>query len=110
MDVLRIANCSGLLGDRMSALAEVVNDGPVDVVTGDCLAELTMLRRYQFRLKNPARGWATTVLRRLEPVLGTVAERGTQVVVNAGGGDAVPYDVYWPALVPAERPTSTLLP
>lgn len=83
--VLRIANCSGFYGDRMSALAEVVNDGPVDVVTGDYLAELTMLILQRSRSKDPTKGYATTFLRQLEPVLGAVVDRGTQVVVNAGG-------------------------
>jgi hypothetical protein len=84
-DVLRIANCSGFYGDRSSALSEVLNDGPVDVVTGDYLAELTMLILFRSRMKDPSRGYATTFLRQLEPVLGLLAERGTQVVVNAGG-------------------------
>ena len=66
MDVLRIANCSGFYGDRLSALSEVVNDGPVDVVTGDYLAELTMLILWRSRLKDPAKGYATTFLRQLE--------------------------------------------
>ena len=84
-DVLRIANCSGFYGDRASALSEVLNDGPVDVVTGDYLAELTMLILFRSRAKDPSRGYATTFLRQLEPVLGTVADRGTRIVVNAGG-------------------------
>ncbi len=82
---LRVANCSGFYGDRASALYEVLNDGPVDVVTGDYLAELTMLILWRSRAKDPAKGWATTFLRQLEPVLGTIADRGTRVVVNAGG-------------------------
>ena len=84
-DVLQIANCSGFYGDRLSALTEVVEGGPVDVVTGDYLAELTMLILYRSRLKDPAKGWATTFLRQLEPVLGAIVDRGTRVVVNAGG-------------------------
>jgi hypothetical protein len=83
--VLRIANCSGFYGDRLTALSEVLNDGPVDVVTGDYLAELTMLILFRSRLKDPTKGYASTFLRQLEGVLGTVADRGTQVVVNAGG-------------------------
>ncbi len=84
-DVLTLANCSGFYGDRASALSEVLSGGPVDVVTGDYLAELTMLILFRSRAKDPARGYATTFLRQLEPVLGTIAERGTKVVVNAGG-------------------------
>jgi Acyclic terpene utilisation family protein AtuA len=85
VDPLRIANCSGFYGDRAAALREVLTDGPVDVVTGDYLAELTMLILYRSRAKDPARGYATTFLRQLEEVLGTVADRGTRLVVNAGG-------------------------
>ncbi len=84
-DVLTLANCSGFYGDRASALLEVLDGGPVDVVTGDYLAELTMLILFRARAKDPSRGYATTFLRQLEPVLGTIAERGTKVVVNAGG-------------------------
>ena len=40
---LRIANCSGFYGDRLAAAREMVDGGPIDVLTGDWLAELTML-------------------------------------------------------------------
>jgi len=82
---MRIANCSGFYGDRFSALREVVTGGPVDVVTGDYLAELTLLILFRSRAKDPSRGYATTFLRQLETVLGEVADRGISVVVNAGG-------------------------
>ena len=83
--LLRVANCSGFYGDRMSALAEVVRGGPVDVVVGDYLAELTMLVLARGRAKDPTRGWASTFVRQLEGVLGEVVDRGVRVVVNAGG-------------------------
>ncbi|MDT7570426.1 MAG: hypothetical protein QOE05_600 [Actinomycetota bacterium] len=85
MTSLRIANCSGFYGDRFLALREVVTGGPVDVVTGDYLAELTLLILFRSRAKDPSRGYATTFLRQLEDVLGEVADRGISVVVNAGG-------------------------
>ncbi|MCO5974391.1 acyclic terpene utilization AtuA family protein [Actinoallomurus soli] len=84
---VRIANCSGFYGDRLSALAEMVRGGPVDVVTGDYLAEVTMLVLAKNRLKKPAGGYATTFLRQLRPVAAEIAERGIKVVVNAGGLD-----------------------
>ncbi|GAA0359121.1 DUF1446 domain-containing protein [Actinoallomurus spadix] len=84
---VRIANCSGFYGDRLSALAEMVRGGPVDVVTGDYLAEVTMLVLAKNRLKKPTGGYATTFLRQLEPVAAEIAERGIKVVVNAGGLD-----------------------
>ena len=40
-DSIRIANCSGFYGDKLSAAREMVEGGPIDVLTGDYLAELT---------------------------------------------------------------------
>jgi hypothetical protein len=84
-DVLRIANCSGFYGDRLSAAREMVEGGPIDVLTGDYLAELTLMILFKDRLKNPGAGYARTFLRQLEEVLGTCVDRGIKVVVNAGG-------------------------
>ncbi|PRZ44128.1 uncharacterized protein DUF1446 [Antricoccus suffuscus] len=82
---IRIANCSGFYGDRMSALHEVVSGGDIDVVTGDYLAEVTMLILAKARLKDPNAGYATTFLRQLEPAINEIAQRRIKVVVNAGG-------------------------
>ncbi|GAA4484409.1 DUF1446 domain-containing protein [Actinoallomurus oryzae] len=84
---VRIANCSGFYGDRMSALAEMVEGGPVDVITGDYLAEVTMLVLAKNRQKRPGGGYASTFLRQLAPVVTRIAERRIKVVVNAGGLD-----------------------
>ena len=84
-DILRIANCSGFYGDRFSAAKEMVEGGPIDVLTGDYLAELTMLILFKDRLKNPDAGFARTFLRQMEEVLGTCVDRGIKVVANAGG-------------------------
>jgi Acyclic terpene utilisation family protein AtuA len=85
--LVRIANCSGFYGDRLSALAEMVTGGPVDVVTGDYLAEVTMLVLAKLRARRPGGGYAASFLRQLEPVAGEIASRGIKVVVNAGGLD-----------------------
>jgi hypothetical protein len=82
---VRIANASGFYGDRMSAMREVVEGGPVDVVTGDYLAELTMLILWKARRKDPSAGYAKTFLTQLEQTLGTVLDRGIRIVTNAGG-------------------------
>jgi len=84
-DILRIANCSGFYGDRLSAAREMVEGGPIDVLTGDYLAELTMMILFRDRLKNPDGGFARTFLRQMEDVLGTCIQRGIKIVVNAGG-------------------------
>jgi len=84
-DVLRIANCSGFYGDRLSAAREMVEGGPIDVLTGDYLAELTLMILLKDRLKDPALGYARTFLRQLEDVAATCKQRGIKIVVNAGG-------------------------
>ena len=84
-DVLRVGNCSGFYGDRFEAMREMLTGGPLDVLTGDYLAELTMLILGRDRLKDPARGYAKTFLRQLETGLGLAKERGVRIVANAGG-------------------------
>src|SRR3954465_4680781 len=59
--------------------------GPLDVLTGDYLAELTMLLLFRARAKDPAKGFATTFLRQLEDCLALAVERGVKIVANAGG-------------------------
>jgi len=84
-DPLRIANCSGFYGDRLSAAREMVDGGPIDFLTGDWLAELTMLILWKGMQRDPSRGWAHTFLTQMEEVLGTCVDRGIKVVTNAGG-------------------------
>jgi hypothetical protein len=85
MDALRIANCSGFYGDRVSAAREMVDGGPIDVLTGDWLAELTMLILSRLRAKAPAAGYARTFIAQMEQVMGDCLDRGITVVSNAGG-------------------------
>jgi hypothetical protein len=86
---VRIANCSGFFGDRLSAAKEMVDgaigDHGIDVLTGDWLAELTMLILHKQRLRNPEAGYASTFLLQMEQVLAACIERRIKVVTNAGG-------------------------
>ncbi|SKA16725.1 Protein of unknown function [Marinactinospora thermotolerans DSM 45154] len=82
---LRVGNASGFYGDRFAAMREMLDGGELDVLTGDYLAELTMLILGRDRLKDPARGYARTFLRQLEECLGGALERGVRIVTNAGG-------------------------
>ncbi|MET7610268.1 acyclic terpene utilization AtuA family protein [Streptomyces seoulensis] len=82
---LRVGNFSGFYGDRSSALREMLTGGEVDVLTGDYLAELTMLILGRDRLKDPGAGYARTFARQLEDTLGLAHERGVRIVTNAGG-------------------------
>ena len=84
-DVLRIANCSGFYGDRLLAAKEMVEGGPIDVLTGDYLAELTMSILWRTRERDPDKGSASTFVTQMEQMLGTCLDRGIKVVSNAGG-------------------------
>ncbi|MGO1165711.1 MAG: acyclic terpene utilization AtuA family protein, partial [Janibacter sp.] len=95
-DVLRVGNCSGFYGDRLSAMREMLEGGELDVLTGDWLAELTMLILGRDRAKDPSTGYAKTFLRQLRDCLGLALERQVTIVANAGG-------VNTPGLVTAIR-------
>ncbi|MFI6008214.1 acyclic terpene utilization AtuA family protein [Streptomyces sp. NPDC051243] len=82
---LRIGNASGFYGDRFDAMREMLTGGELDVLTGDYLAELTMLILGRDRMKDPGAGYARTFLRQLEECLGLAHERGVRIVANAGG-------------------------
>jgi hypothetical protein len=86
---LRIGNCSGFYGDRLSAMREMLEgtvDGQhLDVLTGDYLAELTMLILGKDTMKDPGLGYARTFVRQVEDTLGLALERGVRIVSNAGG-------------------------
>ncbi len=87
---IRIGNCSGFYGDRLSAMREMLEgvDGAgrgLDVLTGDYLAELTMLILGKDQLKDPSLGYARTFVRQVEDCLGLALERGVKIVANAGG-------------------------
>ena len=84
-DTLRIGNASGFYGDRFGAVREMLEGGELDVLTGDYLAELTMLILGRDRMKNPDLGYAKTFVRQLEDALGLALERGVKIVANAGG-------------------------
>jgi hypothetical protein len=82
---LRVGNCSGFYGDRLSAMREMLEDGPLDVLTGDYLAELTMLILGRDQLNDPSLGYARTFVRQAEDCLGLAVERGVRIVADAGG-------------------------
>lgn len=82
---VRIGNCSGFYGDRLAAMREMLEGGDLDYLTGDYLAELTMLILGRDRLKDPNLGYAKTFLRQAEDCLGLALDKGVRIVTNAGG-------------------------
>lgn len=84
-DKVIIANMSGFYGDRINAAKEMVQGGPIDFLTGDYLAELTMAILYRSQMKRPELGYAVTFLKQMEGIMGECLDKGIKVVVNAGG-------------------------
>ncbi|MDN5894556.1 MAG: DUF1446 domain-containing protein [Nocardioides sp.] len=84
-EAIRIGNCSGFYGDRISAMREMLEGGELDYLTGDYLAELTMLILGKDTMKDTSLGYARTFVRQLEDCLGLVLDQGVKVVSNAGG-------------------------
>ncbi|GIM93173.1 acyclic terpene utilization AtuA family protein [Paractinoplanes toevensis] len=83
--MIRIGNCSGFYGDRLSAMREMLEGGDLDVLTGDYLAELTMLILARDRAADPAAGYARTFLTQLRDCLALALDRRVRIVTNAGG-------------------------
>ncbi len=84
--VIKIANCSGYYGDKLSAARELVEGGPIDVLTGDYLAELTMAILYGQKLqRGDDKGYVGTFLKQIKEVAATCKEKNIKIVSNAGG-------------------------
>ena len=81
-----IGNCSGFYGDRLSAAKDMVEGGPIDVLTGDYLAELTMTILYNQRMKRGEdQGYVGTFLKQFRDVAESCQEKNIKIVTNAGG-------------------------
>ena len=85
-DMIKIANCSGFYGDKISAAKELVDGGPIDVLTGDYLAELTMAILYSQKLqRGEDKGYVGTFLKQIKEVAKSCKEKKIKIISNAGG-------------------------
>lgn len=82
---IRVGNCSGYYGDRLSAMREMLEGGDLDYLTGDYLAELTMLILGRDRMKDTSLGFAKTFVKQMTDCMALAKERGVKIVANAGG-------------------------
>ncbi len=82
---IKIANCSGFYGDKLSAAREMVEGGPIEVLTGDYLAELTMAILYSQKMTRDTGGYVSTFLKQVKEVLACCVEKNIKIVSNAGG-------------------------
>ena len=85
-DVIKIGNCSGYYGDKLSAAKDMVEGGPIDVLTGDYLAELTMTILFNQKLqRGEDKGYVGTFLKQIKDVAEICKKNNIKIVTNAGG-------------------------
>ena len=87
--MIRIANGQGFWGDWLEAPVRLVEQGPIDYLILDYLAEVTMSIVQKQKQADPNLGYA----RDFPPLIGRIAaklkERRVRVVANAGGVNPV---------------------
>ena len=83
--MIRIGNGQGFWGDSVDAPVRMVEDGPLDFLGLDYLAEVTMSIMQKLKGRNPAAGYATDFIEFMERVLPTMKKKGVRIVANAGG-------------------------
>jgi hypothetical protein len=84
----RIANGQGFWGDSVDAPIRLVEEGPLDYLTLDYLAEVTMSIMQKQRQRDPNMGYATDFVELIRKILPTLRKKGIRVVANAGGVNA----------------------
>ena len=85
-DCIKIANCSGFYGDKLSAAKDLVDGGPIDVLTGDYLAELTMAILFGQKMqRGEDKGYVGTFLKKINQIAKSCKEKNIKIVSNAGG-------------------------
>lgn len=82
---IRIGNAQGFWGDSVDAPVRMLRGGPIDYITMDYLAEVTMSIMQRQKLKDPSRGYATDFVQFIDRVLPELVERNVKVIANAGG-------------------------
>ena len=85
-EVIKIGNCSGYYGDKLSAAKDMVDGGPLDVLTGDYLAELTMAILFNQKVqRGEDKGYVGTFLKQVKSIAKTCKDKNIKIVTNAGG-------------------------
>ncbi|PIE01607.1 MAG: ATPase [Acidobacteria bacterium] len=83
--MIRIGNGQGFWGDSIDAPIRILREGPIDYITLDYLAEVTMSIMQKQKMKRPHAGYATDFVKYIDEVLPELVERKVKVIANAGG-------------------------
>src|ERR1041384_2435245 len=80
-----VANGQGFWGDSILGPIRLVREGPLDYLTLDYLAEVTMSIMQKLRARKPDAGYATDFVELIDRILPELVEKNVKVVANAGG-------------------------
>lgn len=84
-EIIRIASGQGFWGDLPIAPVEQVQNGQIDYLMLDYLAEVTMSIMQKQRNRNPKHGYALDFPQVVESIFDGICNKGVRVVTNAGG-------------------------
>jgi hypothetical protein len=82
---IRIANGQGFWGDWLEAPVRQVEQGPIDYLVLDYLAEVTMSILQKQKDRDPQRGYARDFVPLTTRIFPRLLERNIKVISNAGG-------------------------
>ncbi len=82
-----IANAQGFWGDSPLGPLRLIEEGPVDYLTFDYLAEITMSIMQKEKMRNPDAGYATDFVRLVGRIIKTCKQKNIKIIANAGGGN-----------------------
>jgi hypothetical protein len=80
-----VANGQGFWGDSILGPVRLVDEGPLDYLTLDYLAEVTLSIMQKLRARDPRKGYATDFVKLIDRILPTIVEKNIKVIANAGG-------------------------
>ncbi len=86
-DMIRIASGQGFWGDLLTAPIDQVNNGPIDYMMMDYLAEVTMSIMQKQKLKDPKLGYAKDLIATIDAILPQLVEKNIKLITNGGGGE-----------------------
>lgn len=83
--IVRVANGQGFWGDSLTGPVRLVEEGPLDYLTLDYLAEVTMSIMQKLKQRDPNAGYATDFVELLRRILPQCKKKGIKIIANAGG-------------------------
>jgi len=89
MKKIRIGSGAGYAGDRLEPALKLMEDGNLDYIGFECLAERTIAIAQKQKQNDPSKGYNDLLEYRMEKVLPLAHEKGVKVLTNMGAANPV---------------------